>query len=52
MCEGMGKASWKNLYGVLPGGDHYDDAGEYTGSIDYYSTKGWGKFLVDSIGYI
>ncbi|NRF69157.1 hypothetical protein HLB44_19360 [Aquincola sp. S2] len=50
MCEGPGKASWKNLQGLLPGGTQYDDAGEYANPWEYIQDQGWGKFLGEA-GY-
>ncbi len=50
MCEKASDASWKNLNGMLPGGTHYDDPGEFKGPIDYIQNNGLGKFLSEA-GY-
>lgn len=50
LSEDWSQASWKNLYGLLPGGTHYDDPCEPNGPIEYIKTQGWWKFLQD-LGY-
>lgn len=50
MCEKMSDASWKNLMGVLPGGTHYDDPGEFKGPIDYIQSRGVWQFIKEA-GY-
>ena len=50
MCESASDASWKNLMGMLPGGTHYDDPGEFNGPIDHLQNTGFGKFLSEA-GY-
>jgi RHS repeat-associated protein len=49
-CESSSQAAWKNLYGVLPHGENFDDAAE-PNPIDYYKEhmrqKGLGKLLSD-----
>lgn len=50
MCEKSSDASWKNLMGMLPGGTHYDDPGEFSGPLDYIQSKGFSKFLSEA-GY-
>ena len=49
-CEGASQATWKNFYGMAPGGTHYDDPGKATGPSDYIQSRGWWKFLVEA-GY-
>lgn len=50
MCEKMSDASWKNLMGMLPGGTHYDDPGEFKGPIDYIQSRGIWQFIKEA-GY-
>jgi RHS repeat-associated protein len=48
--EEWADASWKNLYGLLPGGTGYDDPCEPSGPINYIRSRGWYQFLVEA-GY-
>jgi RHS repeat-associated protein len=50
ICEDWSQAAWKNLYGALPGGTHYDDPDEPNGPWDYIKNQGWWKFFSD-LGY-
>ncbi len=50
LCEDWSQASWKNLWGIAPGGTHYDDPGEYSGPVDYIQNRSWWKFLQEA-GY-
>lgn len=50
MCEKSSDASWKNLMGMLPGGTHYDDPGEFSGPLDYIQSQGFWKLLSEA-GY-
>jgi hypothetical protein len=49
-CEKWEQAKWKNLWGLAPGGVHYDDPGEASGPIDYVKSKGIWNFLSE-LGY-
>jgi hypothetical protein len=49
-CEDWSQATWKNLYGLLPGGTNYDDPSEYSGPFDYVKSRGWWKFIKE-LGY-
>lgn len=49
-CEDWSQATWKNLYGMLPGGTHYDDPGEASGPLNYIQNQGWWKFI-GNFGY-
>lgn len=51
LCEDSSQATWKNLYGMLPGGAGYDDPDEASGPAAYIQEQGWWKFL-GNIGYI
>jgi RHS repeat-associated protein len=46
MCEDWSDWSWKNFWGVVPGGTGYDDPGE----PDYIRDRAWWKHLRDA-GY-
>ncbi|HNK51158.1 MAG TPA: RHS repeat-associated core domain-containing protein [Nitrospira sp.] len=50
ICEDWSQAAWKNLYGALPGGTHYDDPDEANGPWDYIKSQGWWRFFSD-LGY-
>ena len=50
LCEEWSAASWKNLYGLLPGGTHYDDPDEPSGPLNCIQSLGWFRFLEDA-GY-
>jgi RHS repeat-associated protein len=50
LCEDWSQATWKNLYGLLPGGIHYDDPNEPNGPWNYIKTQGWWNFFTD-LGY-
>ncbi len=51
LCESFSQSSWKNLYGVLPGGTNYDDAGEASGPIEYIKETGLWSFI-SQLGYL
>lgn len=50
LCEDWSDATFKNLYGLLPGGTNYDDPDEYSGPSEYIKEKGWWEMVKDS-GY-
>jgi RHS repeat-associated protein len=50
MCEKASDASWKNFYGMFPGGTHYDDPDEFKGPFDYIRNKGFWKVFSEA-GY-
>lgn len=46
MCEDSSQASWRNFYGLLPGGTQYDDPNDsYQNPVQYIQGQGWWKFL-------
>ena len=49
-CEDWSDASWKNFWGMAPGGTQYDDPGEYEGPWDFIQKKGWWEWAKDA-GY-
>jgi hypothetical protein len=51
LCENWSQATWKNFYGLLPGGTHYDDPTEYSGPIDYIKHTSVWEFLAHA-GYL
>ena len=40
-CEDSSQATWKNLYGMLPGGTYYYDPGEASDPLNYIQNQGW-----------
>jgi RHS repeat-associated protein len=50
LSEDFSEATWKNLYGLLPGGTEYDDPCESSGPVDYIRSQGWFSFLSEA-GY-
>ena len=51
MRENWCAANWKNLYGLFPGGTHYDDPNEPSGPWSYIKTKGLWHYLSE-FGYL
>ena len=38
-CEDWSLAAWKNIYGMVLGGEHYDDPGEAKNLMDYIKSR-------------